>query len=93
MANDEGSDLSDSDSEDESESKEDKKLRRNDLILLKLSKGRHIIFNAFIPKMKKTWKLRVNGTLITKMFCDKPLLLRQFMRPGWRLGARPLVMR
>jgi len=51
------------------------------------------VFNAFIPKMKRSWKLRVNGTLITKMFCDKPLLLRQFMRPGWRLGARPLVMR
>jgi hypothetical protein len=27
------------------------------------------------------------------MFCDKPLLIRRFMRPGWRLGARPLVMR
>ena len=68
-------------------------MHRQDRINLKLSKGRHIVFNAHIPKMKKQWKLRVNGTLISKMFCDKPLLIRQFMRPGWRLGARPLVMR
>jgi hypothetical protein len=95
MAEDEGSDLSDSDDDDDDEvgNVAEKKLRRQDMIQEKLSKGRHIIFNAHIPKMKKTWKLRVSGTLITKMFCDKPLLLRQFMRPGWRLGARPLVMR
>ena len=91
------SDESSSDDEEEEGKKEKKayerKMHRQDRINLKLSKGRHIVFNAHIPKMKKQWKLRVNGTLISKMFCDKPLLIRQFMRPGWRLGARPLVMR
>jgi hypothetical protein len=102
MAEEEGSDDDDDDDDDGGEGgegeggegrKKERKLKRHEIIQARLSKGRHIVFNAFIPKMKRSWKLRVNGTLITKMFCDKPVLLRQFMRPGWRLGARPLVMR
>ena len=59
----------------------------------RLSSGRSIVFVAYIYKIKRSYRLTVTGEQIRKLFVDQPLLVRKFLRPGWRLQARPLVLR
>ena len=55
---------SDQNSDDDEETIQ-KRQRRPDVVNKRLARGRHILFVGHIPKLKKTWKLRVNGTLVS----------------------------
>ena len=59
----------------------------------RLAKGRSIVFVAYIEKIKKSYRLTVTGEQIIKLFVDQPMLVKKFLRPGWRLQAQPLVLR
>eukprot|EP00948_MAST-09A_sp_MAST-9A-sp1_P002046 g2046.t1 len=50
-----------------------------------------IRIQAFDAKHDESHQIVVRKLLISKLFCHKPILLRKFMSPGWRIKGLPLI--